>query len=320
MSTESHQIESHRDALARQRKTILVLGATGKQGGAVAHALNARGWPVCALVRNPDSDAAKALASRGVDIVQGDFSDAAAVRAAMAQVYGVFSIQPNSGSAGSAITNEDEVRYGKMIADIAVETGVRHFVYTSASIISKGRTGLENLDCKIEIEDYIRSLRLTSTIVRPAGFMNLFVLPGMGLEQGTFSFFTYPGQSIQIIAVEDIGKIVATIFGDIDRFADRTIAIAGDEVTGHDLQKVLSEAAGRPIIYHRFADALLESNAFLRRNAKLFDDGYASGNADIAAVKREFGDLFSLKAWLAGPGKPLLQAALQAEAQPIALR
>lgn len=313
-------IEPHQQNLTQNGRTVLVLGATGKQGGAVAAALNAGGWSVRALVRNPYSDAAKALASGGMEVFRGDLSDSAALRAAMMGVHGVFSMQPNSGSAGSGVTNADEVRFGKTVADIAVETGVRHLVYTSAGIISKGRTGLENLDCKIEIEDHIRSLDVKSTIIRPATFMDLFVLPGMGLDHGNFSFFLYPDQSVQVIAVEDIGKIVATIFEDIDRFADRTIDIAGDELTGLDLQEVLSEAAGRPIIYNRFSDALLESNAFLGSNAKLFDEGRAAGNADIAAVRREFGDVSSLREWLAGAGKPLLQAALAADAQPVALR
>ena len=315
-------IKTHKPnlALTQKGRTVLVLGATGKQGGAVASALKAGGWLVRALVRNPDSDAANALASSGIEVLRGDLSDVTAIRAAMVGIYGVFSMQPNSGSAGSGVTDADEIRFGKAVADIAVETGVNHLVYTSASIVSKGRTGLANLDCKIEIEDHIRSLSIASTIVRPAAFMNLFVLPGMGLDQGTFSFFQFPDQPIQVIAVEDIGKIVASIFGDRDRFAGRTIAIAGDEVTGHDLQEILSDAAGHLIAYRRFSDDLLESNAFLRRNANLFADGRAGANADIPAVKVEFGNLLSLKEWLAGIGKPLLQAALEAEAQPVALR
>jgi uncharacterized protein YbjT (DUF2867 family) len=312
--------KSHQHAPTQRGRTVLVLGATGKQGGAVASALKDRGWTVRALVRNPDSDAAKNLGSAGVDVLRGDFLDVGAVRSAMAGVYGVFSVQPNSGSAGSGVTNADEVRFGKTVADLAVEAGVRHLVYTSAGIISKGRTGLENLDCKIEIENHIRGLSIASTIVRPATFMDLFVLPGMGLDQGMFSFFMRPDQPIQVIAVEDIGKIVATIFEETDRFAGCTVEIAGDEVTGFDLQKILSEAAGRPIRYHRFPDTLLENNAFLRDNAALFEEGRATGNADIAEVRGKFGDLLSLKAWLAGAGKRPLHAALAADAQPVALR
>lgn len=304
----------------RNTRTVLVFGATGKQGGAVAAALKSEGWQVRALVRNLDSARAKALVLSGVQIFQGDFADVEAIRTAMAGVHGVFSVQPYSGSASSDITDAEEVRFGKSIADIAVETGVRHFVYSSAGILSKGRTGLPNLDCKIEIEDHIRSLQMASTIVRPSTFMDLFVLTGMGLDSGVFSFFLRPEQRAQLIAVEDIGKVVATIFGNTDRYTNRTIEIAGDEVSGIDLQEVLSKAAGRLIVYEHFSDALLEGNPFLRRNAALFDEGRATENADIAALQSEFGHFFSLREWLAGPGKMPLLATLSAEDQSVALR
>lgn len=313
-------IEIQRNERSQNSETVLVFGATGKQGGAVATALSADGWCVRALVRNPDSDAAKLLASRGMEVFGGDYSDIASLRSAMTGVHGVFSMQPSSGSAASGITDAEEARFGQTIADIAVETGVRHLVYTSAGVVSNGPTGMGHLDVKLTIEAHVRNLDIASTIVRPATFMDLLLLPGMGLDQGTFSFFLRPHQSAQFIAVQDIGKIVATIFGDADRFAGRTIDISGDEVTGLDLQDALSQAARRPITYHRFSDALLEGDPFLARIAELFDDRRATRNADIQALKREFGDLLTFKEWLAGPGGPLLQAALGAEDQAIVLR
>jgi uncharacterized protein YbjT (DUF2867 family) len=256
---------------------VLVFGATGKQGGAVATALNARGWTVRALVRNLDSDASRALASGGIHLFPGDFSDVASIRTAMAGVQGAFSVQPSSGSAGSGVTDADEVRFGKTVADLAAERGVRHLVYSSAAIITKGPTGMPHLDCKIEIEEHIRSLNIASTIVRPGTFMDLLTLPGMGLNQGTLSFFLRPDQPAQFIAAEDIGKIVATVFGDVGRFAGRTIDIAGDELTGLDLQNVLSEAAGRSIVYHRYPDAVLEDNPFLRAHRRVVQRGARFG-------------------------------------------
>lgn len=62
----------------------------------------------------------------------------------MAGMYGVFSMQPKSGSAASNVTNADEVRFGKTVADIAVEAGVRYLVYTSAGIISKSKVRLKS--------------------------------------------------------------------------------------------------------------------------------------------------------------------------------
>ena len=56
------------------KRSILVTGATGQQGGAVARALLSRGYRVKVLTRKPDSDAARQLASAGAVVVAGDLS------------------------------------------------------------------------------------------------------------------------------------------------------------------------------------------------------------------------------------------------------
>ena len=58
-------------------RTILITGVTGNQGGAVARALEGRGFRIRGLTRKPDSERAAALARRGVDIVKGDLDDEA---------------------------------------------------------------------------------------------------------------------------------------------------------------------------------------------------------------------------------------------------
>ncbi|SPX53227.1 NmrA family protein [Klebsiella pneumoniae] len=63
-------------------QTVLVFGATGQQGGSVARALLHRGWRVRALVRDPFSAGAAALAARGAELVVGTFEDRAAMRSA----------------------------------------------------------------------------------------------------------------------------------------------------------------------------------------------------------------------------------------------
>ncbi|MBP1850293.1 NmrA/HSCARG family protein [Rhizobium halophytocola] len=302
-------------------KTILVFGATGQQGGAVAEALRAAGWNVTALVRAPTSAKAQALADIGVALHQGDLSNGASIRAALAGVYGVFSVQPSSGQgAAYGVSDAQEIGYGKTVADLAVEAGVRHLVYTSVNAAGEEKTGMGHFDSKAEIEAHIRGLAVASTIIRPAGFMELLMLPGMGLDQGRFNFFLRPDQVGQTIAVRDIGRIVAAIFADPDTYVGRTFEIAGDRLTGKDLEKSLSRAAGRPIQYARFPDAVLESNPFLGHLAALFDDGRLAGNADIEGLQREFGPLLSFDAWLDGPGKPLLQRALEAGDADLALR
>ncbi len=302
-------------------ETILVFGGTGQQGGAVAHALRAKGWPVRALVRDINSDKAKALAAAGVQLFAGNLADTRAIEAAMAGAYGVFSVQPSSGQGPAhGVTDQDEILYGKTIADIAAAQDVRHFVYSSSNAAGPAKTGMGHFDTKREIEAHIRSLDIPSTIIRPSAFMEILMLPGMGLDRGTFSFFMQPDRPMQFIAVEDIGRITAGIFADPAALIGKTMEIAGDTVTGNQLADKFSHAAGRSISYHRFPESLLAENAFLGGLARLVDDGRLAGHADINKLHKQFPGLLSMDQWLAGAGKPLLLAAIQSQAAGVALR
>ena len=56
-------------------KIVTIFGSTGQQGGSVARALlrdQSGTFKVRGITRKPNSDAAKALSSAGVDVVQAD--------------------------------------------------------------------------------------------------------------------------------------------------------------------------------------------------------------------------------------------------------
>src|SRR5687767_8094692 len=106
-------------------RSILITGVTGHQGGAIARVLAGQGFELRGMTRKPDSDAAKAAAALGVNIVQGDLDDAASVRKALQGVWATFAVQ-NTWEAGV----EKEEEQGKRFAAIAREVGVEHFVYT----------------------------------------------------------------------------------------------------------------------------------------------------------------------------------------------
>src|SRR5918998_1450526 len=106
---------------------IVVCGATGKQGGAVARSLLDRGFQVRGLTRNPQKPEAQALADQGAEIVQGDMDDRFAMDQVLVEgIYGVFSVQ-NLWETGY----DGEVRQGKTVADVAQAAGVEHLVYSS---------------------------------------------------------------------------------------------------------------------------------------------------------------------------------------------
>lgn len=297
---------------------ILVFGATGQQGGAVARALRAQGQAVRGFVRNPDSEKAKALVADGINLAVGDLYDRASIDHAMAGIRSVFSVQTSSPS--GTLSDEDEVTQGKNVVDSAVAVGVSHFVYSSGGAAGKGLTGMGHFDSKSRIEDYVRAQSFAWTITRPASFVEMMMLPGMGLNTGTFSYFMRPEQSMQMITLRDLGRINAHILLHPELYTGKALELSGQSITGNDLERAFTQAAGRPIRYQRFSDDLLAQNTFLRDLTALVDNGVVAGVADIPALVAEFGPMLSLEDWLVGPGKPLFNTALNAPQANIALR
>jgi len=228
------------------QRVVLVSGATGTQGGAVARELAQRGYRVRGLTRNVDSEAARALAAQGIEPVQGDFDDVGSLDRALAGAYGAFSVQQYRG-----IGVEAEIRQGKAFAAAAQRAGVRHFVYTSVAKAPLN-TGVPQFDSKLEIEAYIRTLDLPYTIVRPASFMSyLDEAREQALRQGFLSGPLPPNQVRNYIAPRDIGRLVGEIFDAPEAWIGAVIDIAGDAFSYADAAALLSRHLGRPITYRQ---------------------------------------------------------------------
>src|SRR3954469_16604652 len=207
-------------------KTILITGATGKQGGATLRHLAKRGgFKLRALTRKPDGDAAKALSALGAEVVAGDLNDAASLERAVAGAWGVFAVQ-NTWEAGV----EGEEEQGKRLAKVARDKGVQHYVYTSVGSADRN-TGIPHFDNKARIEDTVRSLGFPSTVIlRPVFFMENLPTP-MLLQGDKLVTALKPNTKLQMIAVRDVGEYGARAFIDAERLTRREIDIAGDAQT-----------------------------------------------------------------------------------------
>src|SRR5258708_34779552 len=118
--------------MSKQVKPILVIGATGQQGGAVVKALQKTNFAIRALVRpyaptNPKSEKMKQLEQQGVQIVQGDLDDFNSLVQSMEGAYGVFSVTTFFQKGGV----QKEEAQGKRAANAAKTAGIQHFVYSS---------------------------------------------------------------------------------------------------------------------------------------------------------------------------------------------
>ena len=125
-----------------QKLTVVVTGSTGKQGGAVARGLLARGHKVRAVTRDPNSSQAKLLANAGATLVAASLEDTAALTQALEGATSLFAMTTPSGG------TDAETRQGVAAADAAKAAGV-HLVFTSVGSANR-RTGIPHFDSKYE--------------------------------------------------------------------------------------------------------------------------------------------------------------------------
>lgn len=277
----------------RTDKIILVTGATGRQGGATARHLMAAGWHVRALSRDRNSPAAQALREAGAEVVQGDNDDRASLKAAMRSIYGVFSIQ------------FAKVRQGKNVAEVAKDASVQHFVYASTGG-AQGQSRLRPFS-KWEVEQYIQTLDLPVTILRPTAFMDYIIGPTFGVPRGTFTTAFNPDVAVQLIAVDDIGAFATLAFDHPDSYVGKTIEIAGDALTPPQIGAEISRTTGRSIPYVQIPiETLRQHNA----DAALAYDFVNKGGyqADIPVLRKLHPGLMDFAIWLEKEGKAKFEA------------
>ncbi|NRP70831.1 Quinone oxidoreductase 2 [Ensifer psoraleae] len=268
------------------KRNVLVTGATGQQGGAVAQALLARGHRVRALTRKPDSDAARQLASAGADVVAGDLGDAASIVRAAGGVDTMF-LMGNSYEAGT----EEETRQGIIAADAAKAAGVGHLIYSSVADADK-KTGIPHFESKYLVEKHVAWLGIPYTISAPVAFMENIVAPWSigALRQGTYAFALPAKRALQLVALADIGAFVAALVERRDDVFGKRFDIAGDELSGEEQAKILSQAIGRPIDYQEIPIAAARQQS---EDAALMFEWFdrAGYDVDIAALRRDFPDV-----------------------------
>jgi uncharacterized protein YbjT (DUF2867 family) len=230
--------------MEKGRDVVLVTGATGQQGGAVARQLLSREHKVRALTRKPQGESAKALAASGAEVVAGDLDDVGSLEKALRGAWGVFSVQ-NTWEAGV----EGEERQGKRLAEQARKASVAHFVYTSVASAHR-RTGIPHFENKARIEETVRGLGFPSyTILRPVFFMENWTSPWFkpALMEGKLAVGVRPDTPVQMIAVDDIGAYGLKAFEQHAELNRREIDIAGDEHTMPEAARILGKAVGRSL-------------------------------------------------------------------------
>ncbi|KJK48553.1 hypothetical protein UK23_16875 [Lentzea aerocolonigenes] len=211
-------------------KTAVVMGATGRQGGAVTKHLVEAGWTVRAVTRNPSAQIP------GAETVVADQDSPNELTSAFNGADAVFSVQPapHDPRAPQGYSPTVETRWGRNVADAALAAQVPHLVYASL-VAAQSRTGVASFDSKWEVERHIADIGVPTTVLRPTTFMNGLHHPGMK----KLTHLLHPSVGYHLIAVDDIGAIAAEVFADPARFIGADLTLAGDLLTPLEIANAL---------------------------------------------------------------------------------
>jgi uncharacterized protein YbjT (DUF2867 family) len=224
-----------------KNRTIAVIGITGSQGGAVARHLLKQEWALRGLTRDGSRPKARALADRGVEIVEGEMGDSAVLDRLFAGVSGVFALTDffHNGLV-------KEVAQGRAIVDAAVRAGVKHFVYPSLAL-SERHTGVPYFEAKVAIEQHIRAAALPATILRLAMFMEDLTEKKYAppVWWGTVRRTVGGAKRLMWVAVDDVGAVTARVFADPDRFIGQTLTVAGDYLSIDEARALFLRIRGK---------------------------------------------------------------------------
>ncbi len=186
---------------------LLVMGITGKVGGATAKHLLARGKAVRALVRSPEK--AANWADQGVELIDGDWNDTAAIGRALKGVEGAFVMLP-AVWAPSPDYKEAKGVIANYVEALAKAAPPR--VVALSSMGANRTSGLGVITALSLLEQAFRNLTSPVAFVRAGGFFENF-LYGLHVAQGgTLPVFYNPtSRKSTMVATNDIGAEVARL-------------------------------------------------------------------------------------------------------------
>jgi uncharacterized protein YbjT (DUF2867 family) len=227
--------------IPKDGKTIVVVGATGRQGREVVRHLIQDGWRVKGITRQPESKKALAVRALGVELVQADLDDITTLEAAFQGAYGVYTMQPPILG-----RPEDEIQQGKNVALAAQKTKIEHVVYGSAGP-EKTKTGIEQWDSKLAVTQAMMSLGLPLTTLRPLAFMELMTDPSYYPNVIWHIWPNITGSDIKIpwISVQDVGAIAAKAFANPADFSGKDFVLSADAQSLDECRAIYKEVKGK---------------------------------------------------------------------------
>lgn len=261
-----------------EKKIIAVLGATGAQGGALAHAIlndSSGEFSLRAITRNIGSDKAKALSAAGAEVVSADMDDVESLKKAFNGAYGVYGVT----NFWEHFSPQKETQQGKNIAAAAKETGVKHVIWSTFEDTrekvpvddNRMPTLMDNykvphFDSKGEVNKVFMELGVPTTLMFTSFYWDNFIYFGMGPkpgDDGTLGIaFPMDDKKLPGMAAADIGKCAYGIFKAGNKYINKTVGIAGEHLTGSEMADALTSAIGQKVVFNAVPADMYRSFGF----------------------------------------------------------
>ena len=215
---------------------FLVMGITGKVGGATARRLLAHGKQVRALVRNRET--ASGWASQGVDLVDGDWNDPVAIERALKGVEGAFVMLPANWAPSPDFREAKGViaNYVEALGKAAPPQ-----VVALSSMGADRTSGLGMITALSLMEQGFRGLTSPIAVVRAGGFFENFLYGLQVAQGGTLPVFYSPtSRKSTMVAANDIGAEVASLLSG-RAWSGRGVIVLGSMVSADEVAMQLGE-------------------------------------------------------------------------------
>ncbi len=305
-----------------KKKIIAVVGATGAQGGGLVRAILNDGdspFEVRALTRNVSSDKAQALAALGAEVVAADVDDRDSLKRAFADAYGAFCVT----FYWDHFSPEKELAQARAMAEAASENDLQHVIWSTLedtrqwvpldddrmpTLMEKYK--VPHFDSKGESNAFFTELGVPTTFLLASFYWENLIYFGQGPKPGPDGVLaiTLPmgDQRLPGIAAEDIGKCAYGIFKKGREFVGKTVAVAGEHLTGAQMAAALTRALGQEVQYNAVSPEAYRSFGFpgaddlgnMFQFKRDFEDYYC-GVRDLDFARSLNPSLLTFDEWLA---------------------
>jgi uncharacterized protein YbjT (DUF2867 family) len=260
------------------KKTIVVVGATGAQGGGLVKAIlndPDHEYNVRAITRDINTDKAKELAKLGAEVVTANLDDIESLKNAFLGAYGVFCVT----FFWDHFSPEKEMEHARAMAEASSRASIQHVIWSTLDDTRKwiplsdnrmptlmGKYKVPHFDAKGESNHFFTGLGLPVTLLNTSFYWDNFIYFGAGPKKGPDGklAITIPmgDKKLPGIAASDIGKCALGIFKAGQKYIGTSLGIAGEHLTGKQMAEIFSSVLGKEVDYNSVTPEVYRSFGF----------------------------------------------------------